>query len=627
MKTRQPLLPLAAAPDHRAVLVTAALALLLAACGTPPARPETASEPVIEAIPPSETRVTVHRDGDDLLSAGLGLAGLRNPQLPAFANAEEPTADELRRRAIWNNWRGIADLSPGGGYGSVYGDAPSVPGREFHSQLRLPESGAAHRVMLQLPDAFDARARCLLLTASSGSRGIYGAISLAGAWGLPRGCAVAYTDKGAGTDLLDAASGEGVALDGRLTSDPARMLFRPTGSTTSPWVAYRHAHSQDNPEADWGRHLRQTAEFALRQLDQALPAQAPFTLDNTRIIAVGLSNAGGVVLRAAELEQDWLDGVVAIAPNVLPGDGGRALYDYASDAALWMTCAQSAPALADAPLPLPPAVITAQREAACAGLRATGLVDGADPAQAAYEHLRQSGWTDAALRAGMLSTAFDLWRSVGVTYASAYGRHAFDAMPCGFAFAAVDAGGQPRSASRSERAAWWSDSSGVGPGNGIQIVEREAGRPAHQSLQCLRTLWTGDTPEARGLRAGVEATRAGLPRVGLPVLLIHGMDDGLVPEAFSGGAYAAWVKRAGDRDLSYWAVHRAQHFDAFLALPTYGSHYVPLLPYAYAGLDAMWARLDGGESPGDRQFHPQRDGYDGAGVAPLTAENLRLPGR
>ena len=57
-------------------------------------------------------RVSEHRHGDDLLSAGLGLEGLRAMVPPAFADAAHPTAAELRRRAIWNSWRGIADLSP-----------------------------------------------------------------------------------------------------------------------------------------------------------------------------------------------------------------------------------------------------------------------------------------------------------------------------------------------------------------------------------------------------------------------------------------------------------------------------------------------------------------------------------
>ena len=38
-----------------------------------------------------------HRGSDDLLSAGLGLAGLRSMAPPAFANPLSPTAEELRK--------------------------------------------------------------------------------------------------------------------------------------------------------------------------------------------------------------------------------------------------------------------------------------------------------------------------------------------------------------------------------------------------------------------------------------------------------------------------------------------------------------------------------------------------
>ena len=44
----------------------------------------------------SAVRETAHRGDDDLLTAGLGLAGLRGPPA-AFANAEVPTSSELRR--------------------------------------------------------------------------------------------------------------------------------------------------------------------------------------------------------------------------------------------------------------------------------------------------------------------------------------------------------------------------------------------------------------------------------------------------------------------------------------------------------------------------------------------------
>ena len=55
----------------------------------------------------SQQRTTEHRDGDDLLTAGLGLEGLRAMLPPAFADADHPTPAELRRRALWSNWRGM----------------------------------------------------------------------------------------------------------------------------------------------------------------------------------------------------------------------------------------------------------------------------------------------------------------------------------------------------------------------------------------------------------------------------------------------------------------------------------------------------------------------------------------
>jgi hydroxybutyrate-dimer hydrolase len=44
-------------------------------------------------------------------------------------------------------------------------------------------------------------------------------------------------------------------------------------------------------------------------------------------------------------------------------------------------------------------------------------------------------------------------------------------------------------------------------------------------------------------------------------------------------------------------VRRAQHFDAFLALPGYGARYVPMLPYVHAALDQIGAHLDGLAGP------------------------------
>ena len=577
----------------------------------------------------SAERATVHRDGDDLLTAGLGLAGLRGLVPPGVAEPEAPTAAELRRRAIWSNWRGIADLSPGGGYGEVYGSTADVPGREYSAFARLPGAQQPHRVLVQVPDGFDRARRCVLIAPSSGSRGVYGAIAVAGAWGLPRGCAVAYTDKGGGTDYVDLATGTGVGADGRAVPlAGGEVAFAPAtaasaAGTPSTGVAFRHAHSQDNPEAGWGLHVRQAAEYALRALDAAFPEEAPFTFDNTRMIAVGISNGGGAVLRAAELDGDWLDAVVAGEPSVLvQGHGARALYDYTTEAALLMPCAL----LALDGLPQPP--LQAQVRGAwvqrCAALRVAGLIDGENTeaqARDALARLRAGGWTDGALRAGALSVGFDLWRAVAVTYASAYGRYAAGEHPCGYTFGAQMPDGAPRAPTAAERALWWSDASGIPPGAGVGIIDEVAKLdPAGLRLGCLRELWVGASADADRVRAGIAETRAAPPRAGLPLTVIHGVDDGLIPMVFSSAPYVAAARAAG-RDVGFWRVRNAQHFDAFLGLPDYGARYLPLLPYVYAALDRSMAALDGeGGFPQDADIATTpRAGK------PLTAEHLALP--
>lgn len=572
-------------------------------------------------------RRTDHRGSDDLLTAGLGLDGLRNMAPPTLANADAPTAEELRRRALWSSWRGIADLAPGGGYGQLYGALSAVPGREYSALATLPGKVYPHRVLAQVPDNFDLGKRCVLVAPASGSRGIYGAVSVAAAWGLPKGCAVVYTDKGAGSDYFDLDSQRGVRPDGTVASldDADDLVFVPDAPVNASGVAFKHAYSKDNPEADWGHHVKQAAQFALHALAQAYPQAAPFTFDNTRIIAVGISNGGGAVLRAAELEGDWLDAVVAGEPSVLAqGKGARALYDYTTEAALLMPCAQ----LHMSNLPQPPLTAALQAGAAvrCATLAAEGVVSGsttAEQARSAYTQMMDKGWSEAVLRAGALSTGFDLWRSVAVAYASAYGRYGVGEHPCGYRYAAQNADFSPRAATAAERAAWYSDASGIPPGAGVGIIDTQLTLPdlTYAGLKCLRGLWEGDGEHARRVQAGIAATQAGLPRAGLPVVVVHGLDDGLIPPMFSSAPYVAGAQAAG-RDVRYWQVRNAQHFDGFLGLPDYGARYVPLLPYVYAALDRVSAHLDSGAPlPADAVIATTPRGVGNA----LTAEHLAIP--
>ncbi|MEO8779806.1 MAG: 3-hydroxybutyrate oligomer hydrolase family protein [Rhodanobacter sp.] len=569
------------------------LSIMLSACvGNPIATESTMSELEIGSV-----RVTDHRGQDDLLSAGLGLSGLTGPPTP-FANPLAPSAAELRRRAIQSSWKGIADLGPLGGYGTVYGGVPDVPGREYQMFARIPGAHAPHRVLLQLPDTFDRQKRCLVVTASSGSRGIYGAMALAGAWGLPRGCAVAYTDKGTGSGYYDYADNSGVALDGRRAKRGAAELeFQPPPAPPAAGIAVKQMHSGDNPEADWGRDVIQAAQFGLAMLDRAYPDAAPFTAQNTKIIATGLSNGGGAVLQAAGLDHDhFFAGIVALEPNVYVSDGGRPLYDYATEAAIWLPCALVDERFASAPYARgpngqPPPAWSLR----CASLHAQGKLSGAtvaEQAAEAFQYLRARGWTDQAMATAATTTAFDLWRVITAGYASSYLRRAPADMPCGFHYAALGTAALPGVTDPVARAAWWADASGIPPGSGVGLFGgvSVSPDPTLSGEDCLRALWTGDDHDAPILHASVSATAVTVPRVDLPLWVIHGASDGLLPTAFTSEPYVAWLREHGRQPL-YWKVAYAQHFDAFLVLPGFGDRHVPLLPYGYAALDRLWAHL------------------------------------
>jgi len=566
----------------------------------------------------SPIRETAHCGSDDLLSAGVGLAGLRGAPC-AFADPVIPTPQELRRRAIQTNWKGISDLSPSGAYGEIYGSAPNVPGREYQAFARISGARSPHRVLAQIPDAFDANARCLIVAASSGSRGIYGAIALAGAFGLPRGCAVAYTDKGAGCGYFDCATATGVALDGtRANAGECLLDFEADVYTSESGIAIKHAHSGDNPEGDWGQHLLQAVEFGLAMLERALPQLAPFTPQNTRIIAVGLSNGGAAVLQAAGLDYArWLDAAVAIAPNVNVPGAGRPLYDYATQAGLLLPSALLDARFEAIPFARGPFAEGWQKRSA--GLREAGLQ--AKPADALAQ-LHAGGWTDAAIASAATTTAFDLWRAFAVTYASAYTRSRVGQMPGAFRFVAHDASAT-RAPSPAERAVWWADGAGIAPGAGVFIDEPPptAGASADPTLPAqrhLRTLWTSENVEAQRLRASVAACAVRLPRDDLPIFVIHGQDDGLIVAAFSSDPYVAWLREHGCQPI-YWPLAHAQHFDPFLALSGFGDRYVPLLPYAYAALESVWRHLVDGAPLRTQVPAPQP-----RGAGTLSAAHLGL---
>src|SRR5690606_32078807 len=95
--------------------------------------------------------------------------------------------------------------------------------------------------------------------------------------------------------------------------------------------------------------------------------------------------------------------------------------------------------------------------------------------------------------------------------------------------------------------------------------------------RCLRELWDGASVQAHALHSAVASAAARLPRAGLPLIVVHGEADGLLPIAFGAAPYVAALEDAR-RTPAFWRVPHAQHFDAFLAVPNFGERHVPLLP-------------------------------------------------
>src|SRR5213075_1399576 len=73
---------------------------------------------------------------DDLLTAGLGKSGLQGAA-PAVADPVNPTAAELRRLAIYNNYRALVDVNANGGYGTLYGPDVDANGNVTTSEGKI----------------------------------------------------------------------------------------------------------------------------------------------------------------------------------------------------------------------------------------------------------------------------------------------------------------------------------------------------------------------------------------------------------------------------------------------------------------------------------------------------------
>lgn len=598
-------------------IVVCALAGLSGGCAMTSKLPE----------PVAESR-SIHRDGDDLLSAGLGLEGLRASTPPAGADAAA-----RRRWTYWTNWRGIGDLTPQGGFGEWYGSLDAVPGEEWRALLPLPGVAHGHSVLLHLPDHFDRQRPCLVVAPVSGSRGMYGALATVASWALPRGCAVVYTDKGAGTGYYDVDAGIGLDLDGAPAGSGA-LSFRPEltrtlpgSASAGPRVAVKHAHSQAHPEAKWGEYTLSAVRHALRVLHQRYGTAADG--GDVDVIAASISNGGGAVLKAVEADREGLiDAAVAGASNITVR-GAPSLLDYATRAALLAPCAQLDPRMQQAPMANLLALRAGEFMARCQNLAALGWLKSGDArAQAAeaYEALRDLGFRDEALQLSGLNIASDLWRAVAMGYANAYGRFSVLDDLCGFRYAALDAQGQPRAAGAQDHASWFASASGIPSSGGVHLIAPpgEAPDPAFAGLRCLRAAFEAEDAVGARIRRGEIENLASAELGARPVIVLHGRSDGLVPVGPTSRAYVEAALQRGASALHYWEIEHVQHFDAFLGQPMFGARLLPLVPFLHQALDQALAHLREGTAIAPSQvWRTQPRGLDEKGaMQPLQPQHL-----
>lgn len=594
------------------------------------------------------TSKTYDGTSDDLLTAGLGATGLAAAAAPAYADPVNPTPAELRRNAIYANYRAVLDISANSGYGTLYGPNVDAKGNVGSGQgmvagseyVAYSDDGTGNQnvtLMVQVPATFDVNNPCIVTGTSSGSRGIYGAIGSAGEWGLKNNCAVAYADKGSGTGLYTfdddsvnlqngvRATRASAAKNSIFTpalSDADRAAF---ASSSPARIAFKHAHSQQNPEKDWGKFTLQAVEFAFYVLNEKYGVLAKdnkshivrLTPKNTITIASSISNGAGSALLAAEQDTKGLiSGVAATEPQVQPKTAtgysvrqggasvtgqGKALFDYSTYAALYQPCIAS----------------TAAAPGRCTALVAKGLLTGTDllsQQNDAKARLKAYGWLSDSdiLQAAHAGTNI----LVAVTYANAYGKFSVTDKVCGFSFAPTDATGTPLAFTAAQKASSFATQNGI---VGSVVYENSVGGAkaynfgvspssslADQSLDgflCLRSLATGvdavtGGPLSATLAAQSARVKAGMAEVaatgnlhGKPAIIVQGRSDTLIPVNFASRAYLGLNASAegGTSKLRYIEVTNANHFDSFTnALP---ANIVPLHVYLFRALDAMMANL------------------------------------
>ncbi len=618
---------------------------------------------------------------DDLLTAGLGKTGLAGA---APGLSSPPTAAELRKRAIYNNYRALVDMSTGGGYGVLYGPnidlnggntlrEGKIPGTEY---IAFSDDGTGKKnitMMVQVPNSFSKLNPCIITGISSGSRGIYGAIGTSGDWGLKKGCAVAYADKGSGMGVHDLQYNTVNLIDGtRTTADiagttsnfTANLTFSERAAfnaATPNRFAWKHAHSKQNPEKDWGQHTLQAIQFAFRALNEFhKQGGTGYTNANTIVIASSVSNGGGAAIRAAEQDATGLiDGVAVSEPNTQPFPNrtfsikqgtkpevfnhSKSLFDYTSLINLYQPCASLASSNDGAPNPVivAPGSATDLRPNRCQSLKAKGLLTAPDLAGQATEAQQKINAAAILTDQNLLQPlhyAFNVPQSISLTYGNAYGRFSVKDNLCGFSYGSTDATtGNPVETALGVVEGLFANANGIPPSAGIDMIYNSSvGGPKHErgaispstgiqdiaidGATCLR-----NSLGNAAVGTGINEVRS-LGTLTKPAIIVHGRNDAVIAPNHTSRAYFGLnkVSKGGlSKNTRYIEVKNAHHLDTFNSFAGYDTRMLPLHVYFNRAVNLMYNHLKTGAAlpPSQVVRTNPRDGSPGA-APPITTFNV-----
>ncbi|MEM1148938.1 MAG: 3-hydroxybutyrate oligomer hydrolase family protein [Pseudomonadota bacterium] len=603
----------------------------------------------------------VRRSGpdDDLLTAGLGLEGLRNPDLPAGTCP--------RVVSIHKDFRDLVDISPGGRFeGSLKGGARSlrVPGTEHSALLRVQGLTHPFAVRLLMPDHFDWERPMIVVAPSSGSRGVTGAIGDIGAWALPEGCALVLTDKGTGgVQLLS----DGTRYDPNLepTTDPqsASTFSLPMDDTLRRFrarhpgaIALKHAHSQENVEAFWPAIVLAAAGYGTHTvLRHHSRDAAQNDQKRLRVLAAGVSNGGGAVLRAAEEDAAGvLNAVFAVEPNITPPYGiatdiwfgdervtAHALpfIDYATTMNLLLPAALLAPDLEDFPFREVSAASDGENAEWATGLSDMGILTGSNSverASDALEHIRRLGFSRGSEPLTHTMSMAQIWPAVCHTFINALGRFSVSDDPVGahVCFAKTDSLGQKLESltepTEDERRDYGARSGGLSPGGGAFTIYRSGNiRPSLEDVLTFRSLASGKGKPGKRVSEGAKQVEAKAKSREHPTIILHGRCDPLINVNHTSRAYfcAAKSSRSNTENWRYYEHATGQHFESFLMIPGLSERFNPLQPTVFQALNLMRAHLfEGAELPPSQVIKeplPNCLGDDGLAIRSTTTEGIQ----